>query len=84
MNLRHFIHQDSKNSGVSSDEDEISDQQDDISYFFYKESPAATLSDSKFVEENTGERKDLQRIQSCAVFHKIASGKGVPHTFIGK
>ncbi|KAG5646513.1 hypothetical protein DXG03_003280 [Asterophora parasitica] len=28
------------------------------------------------------ERRRLQRIPTCAIFHKIAEGKGVPHTFI--
>lgn len=29
------------------------------------------------------EVKELTRIPSCAVFHKVTSGKGVPHTFVG-
>lgn len=34
-------------------------------------------------QEGSGEVKQLTRIPSCAIFHKITSGKGVPHTFVG-
>jgi KUP system potassium uptake protein len=30
------------------------------------------------------ERRELVRISTCAVFYKMASGKGVPHSFVGK
>jgi len=29
------------------------------------------------------EKQELVRIDTCAVFHKVASGKGVPHSFVG-
>ena len=29
------------------------------------------------------ERRELVRINTCAVFHKLSPGKGVPHSFIG-
>ncbi|KAF8627713.1 hypothetical protein AX15_004284 [Amanita polypyramis BW_CC] len=29
------------------------------------------------------ERKELQRISTCAIFHKLTRGSGVPHTFVG-
>ncbi|KAH9480360.1 High affinity potassium transporter [Psilocybe cubensis] len=94
MNLRHFIHQTSKN-GHSLDDDSGSE---DMSYYFLgKELPSddAKFADEKHVDihelqrgdgkidEKHSEKKELQRIPSCAVFHKIASGPGVPHTFIG-
>ncbi|KAH9941952.1 potassium transporter [Amylocystis lapponica] len=28
-------------------------------------------------------RRELTRIQTCAVFHKLTVGKGVPHSFVG-
>lgn len=28
-------------------------------------------------------RRELVRIQTCAIFYKISEGKGVPHTFVG-
>ncbi|PPQ85166.1 hypothetical protein CVT25_004173 [Psilocybe cyanescens] len=78
MNLRHFIHQTQKNG---NDLDEDSGSEDMSYYFLEKESQA---DDGKeIVDEKPSERKELQRIPSCAVFHKIASGPGVPHTFIG-
>jgi len=29
------------------------------------------------------EKRDLQRITTCAIFHKFTHGPGVPHTFVG-
>lgn len=29
------------------------------------------------------ERRELARIPTCAIFHKITEGRGVPHSFIG-
>jgi KUP system potassium uptake protein len=34
-------------------------------------------------EERDEDRRELVRIPTCAVFHKFASGKGVPHSFVG-
>jgi KUP system potassium uptake protein len=30
------------------------------------------------------EKQELVRIDTCAVFHKLGSGKGVPHSFVGE
>ena len=36
------------------------------------------------VPENPNEKKrQLSRLNTCAVFHKLTSGRGVPHTFYG-
>jgi len=71
MNLRHFIQY-----GDRSDDKEESVQSEDDATLYY-------TSDT-FFDGITGiERKKLQRIPSCAVFHKVTGGKGVPHTFIG-
>ena len=29
------------------------------------------------------EKKELVRIDSCAIFHKLTPGQGVPHSFVG-
>jgi hypothetical protein len=34
-------------------------------------------------DERDEDRRELVRIPTCAVFHKFASGKGVPHSFVG-
>ncbi|KAG8951578.1 hypothetical protein FRC04_005865 [Tulasnella sp. 424] len=34
-------------------------------------------------EEETQPRRQLARLPTCAVFHKLTSGRGVPHTFYG-
>ena len=31
----------------------------------------------------TLEKKELARIPTCAVFHKLTPGQGVPHSFVG-
>ncbi len=37
------------------------------------------ISEKYLVEE----KKELARISSCAIFHKLTPGKGVPHSFVG-
>ena len=34
-------------------------------------------------EEVVEEKKELVRIDSCAIFHKLTPGQGVPHSFVG-
>jgi len=29
------------------------------------------------------EKRELSRLPTCAVFHKLSAGRGVPHTFYG-
>jgi KUP system potassium uptake protein len=40
-------------------------------------------SDKIADEEEDDDRREIVRIPTCAVFHKFAAGKGVPHSFIG-
>lgn len=87
-NLRHFIQQDQKNNatlqlGTTDDnsiegEDEVTMESDPTYYY---------VSNEKHSLDSSGDMDDkrkLMRIPTCAVFHKIARGKGVPHTFIGE
>jgi len=78
MNLRHFIGQTQK---TSVEEDEIvADDRSEATYYFMKN----TGIEKKFDDDDSiDQKRELQRIPTCAVFHKIASGKGVPHTFVG-
>ena len=78
MNLRHFISPDEKASEAHYDEDG-EELDPGLPPYFYLPSPAEKAAGEKMIEE----RRILQRIPTCAVFHKIASGKGVPHTFVG-
>ena len=80
MNLRDFVRQSHK--GGSNDVDDQSSEDHDTSYYFLQD--MNNLKDQKIVDEKNVDKKELQRIPSCTVFHKIASGQGVPHTFIGK
>lgn len=78
MNLRHFISPDEKASEANYDEDG-EELDPGLPPYFYLPNPAEQAAGEKMVQE----RRMLQRIPTCAVFHKIASGKGVPHTFVG-
>ncbi|KAF9468639.1 potassium transporter [Collybia nuda] len=88
-NLRHFIQQDKTSVTIqfpSETDDivtEVGDDQSVVGYdpTFYYNTGFTKESDHGIDVEN--ERKKLQRIPTCAVFHKIAQGKGVPHTFVG-
>jgi KUP system potassium uptake protein len=33
-------------------------------------------------EKSVEEKRELVRIPTCAVFHKVSGGKGVPHSFV--
>lgn len=88
MNLRHFIRPDAKTSEnvhdhdspdeeITTDTEELDNRPQTYHYLPYH-------SDKVLGEKMIEEKKELQRIPTCAVFHKIAQGKGVPHTFIGE
>lgn len=71
QNLRHFISQETvpKLSNGGVEDDEL-------------ESPPSTFRYYYLTADN--QKHELTRIPTCAIFHKISQGKGVPHTFIGK
>jgi KUP system potassium uptake protein len=78
MNLRHLIGQARRRSASPIEEGEI--------YYYLRDHASHTsekgTGDDESVEDD--KRKELPRIDSCAVFHKITSGRGVPHTFSGR
>ncbi|KAF7985798.1 hypothetical protein HWV62_437 [Athelia sp. TMB] len=93
-NLRHFILTDntdkketlslSPDGAYSSSIDANvlgEDKEGDPSYYFL--TSQKTREDDDKPESIMEERMDLARIPTCAIFHKLTSGKGVPHTFIG-
>jgi KUP system potassium uptake protein len=45
-----------------------------------------TPSDEKngSFEQEEEERRELVRISTCAIFHKLSAGTGVPHSFVGE
>ena len=81
MNLRHFIRSnDAKKE--PSDDDEVSETSEGDpppSYYYIQNLLEGPIGD-KAIEQ----RRELQRIPTFAIFHKIALGKGVPHTFVGE
>ncbi|EIN06328.1 potassium transporter [Punctularia strigosozonata HHB-11173 SS5] len=48
--------------------------------YYYMADPDKGNSFNDFPDE---ERRQLVRIPTCAIFHKLSSGKGVPHSFVG-
>lgn len=77
MNLRHFIYPNDKK--LNSDDDNSSEEVDHPpSYFYSIQNPQyGPLTDDKGVE-----RREIGRIPTFAIFHKLAVGKGVPHSFV--
>jgi KUP system potassium uptake protein len=77
LNLRHLIGQARRRSTSPTEDGEI--------YYYLRDHMSQTgeqtTGDDESVEGVKG--KELPRIDSCAVFHKITSGRGVPHTFSG-
>lgn len=53
------------------------------SYYYMAPKIDPSISDEKadYVDE---EKKDLVRISTCAIFHKLSAGMGVPHSFVGE
>lgn len=77
MNLRHFIRQ--KHAEITLDDGSSIDSAE-VTYYITKKSSGHTVENEKVGRELT----EITRIPSCAIFHKIASGQGVPHTFTGE
>lgn len=83
-NLRHFIvagqvavARDGRPRSIS--EADVLDESDSIEeqyYYFASDNIAGG-------EEQDEDRREIVRIPTCAIFHKFAAGKGVPHSFIG-
>ncbi len=98
QNLRDFIRKDEKlqvtfhlDGDAENDavDDEVDDDDDDtysISRYYYVPHPSASSSavDGDAHPKALLRQRELVRIPTCAVFHKIAEGQGVPHSFIGK
>ena len=59
-------------------------------YYLARMTPSASFADEKPGTARTHhkpveveERRELVRIETCAVFHKLTPGAGVPHSFVG-
>ena len=63
---------------ITSDHDEPDESESAEGLYYYLADEKAA-SDS--TQDQTEDRKELVRIPTCAVFHKFAAGKGVPHSF---
>ena len=89
-NLRHFIVAGEKGEvtlparertlSITYDNDEF-EESVSVQERYYYFARDKTMSDS--IQEQAEDRRELVRIPTCAVFHKFAAGKGVPHSFVG-
>jgi KUP system potassium uptake protein len=77
MNLGHFILSDDKKP--QSDDDISLEGDYSPSYYYTMQNPSNGPTSDKPIK-----LREIQRIPTFVIFHKIASGKGVPHTFVGK
>jgi KUP system potassium uptake protein len=75
MNLRHFIYPNKK----SQTDDDISSEDDYPPSYYYT---MRNLSDVPVDEKMIEQRREIQRIPTFAIFHKLTPGKGIPHTFV--
>jgi KUP system potassium uptake protein len=77
MNLRHFIGKARRPSASPTEDGDI---------YYYMRDRVSHFNQNGHRDDESAEGdkgKELPRIDSCAVFHKVTSGKGVPHTFVG-
>lgn len=82
MNLRHLIGM----YDLEDDKDEATGSSGGIEYNNVAcKKHTAYLSGTATPEDGgVVTRKPLVRIPTCAIFYKVAQGKGVPHTFVGE
>ena len=85
-NLRHFIVTGEKGQvapptrdlgrpgSITSEVDEADSDYVQEQYYYFPRDKTATEDE---------DRRELVRIPTCAIFHKFAAGKGVPHSFVG-
>jgi hypothetical protein len=66
--------------GVSEDERAPSPLPD----YYYMATGEKLKSSKESIDDEEPEKRQLVRIPTCAIFHKLSSGKGVPHSFVGK
>ncbi|KAH9941946.1 potassium transporter [Amylocystis lapponica] len=85
VNLRHFIFSENNNEVArrvsrpahECTEEEL-DQLDDA-----EKAPSYYILGSSHDLETAGRKIEVPRIPTCAIFHKLTVGKGVPHSFAG-
>ena len=85
-NLRHFIVAGEKGvvtlpsrghlQSITPDAEELDDSVTIQEQYYY-------FARDRTVHDQEEDRRELVRIPTCAVFHKFAAGKGVPHSFVG-
>ncbi|KAE9408952.1 potassium transporter [Gymnopus androsaceus JB14] len=88
QNLRHFIWREEKiaesraNNSNGDGIEEVEEEKEDVDESTYYYLP----TQKAFTSKDTGlelEKRELVRIPTMAVFHKLTVGRGVPHTFVG-
>ncbi|KAJ7486154.1 potassium transporter [Mycena galericulata] len=83
LNLRNFIHPDPDSVGEEEDEEEGEEEATEAGSM-HRHRKSRDLKYYYTLEDDEKEEKhSLAMLPTCAVFHKIARGQGVPHTFVG-
>jgi KUP system potassium uptake protein len=62
--------------GSAQDTSSVSTEKTELGYYY-------TTQKSYNSNPDYEERKELVRMDSCAVFYKLSDGTGVPHSFVG-
>ena len=60
--------------------------EDAVSLFLHRDSSMAQPTNARITIQEKSQKEEkmvLARLPTCAIFHKMAAGKGVPHTFYG-
>lgn len=93
-NLRHFIMLDTIRADekvspavVVSPHSQTASANQEITFVDDQVATEEELEDEKlglYLLSNTKERQFLPRLETTAVFHKLSTGKGVPHAFYGQ
>ena len=65
---------------ITSDNEEFDEAEDVPDRYYYL---ARDKTASSSIQEQPDDRRELVRIPTCAIFHKFAAGRGVPHSFVG-
>ena len=65
---------------ITSVNDELYESESVQDRYYYL---ARDKTASSSIQEQPDDRRELVRIPTCAIFHKFAAGRGVPHSFVG-
>jgi KUP system potassium uptake protein len=90
QNLRHFIFRDVKPATLTlrpnyeaNFGEEETDQREEDTKELASYCISAVRKDKSSGDDEKDRKQELVRIPTLAIFHKLATGRGVPHSFVG-